>query len=149
MADTFEVQLPHGPRARFIDKIVEIDVENSLVTSTGHFNGDGVILERDHFPGRPIMMGALQIEAMAEDAIQLAKAMPGYENKRFVLAGVDDCIFRRPIESTEKEPEKEIIYNAAVFFSPDQKSGWACCSATVKGKLVSRAMISFMVANQK
>ncbi len=144
-----EIKLPHGPRARFLDTIVEIDTENMLVTATGHFNGDGVILERDHFPGRPMMMGALQIEAMAENAIQLAQAMPGYENKRFVLAGVDDCIFRRPIESTEKEPEKEIIHNAAVFFNPDQKSGWACCSTTVKDRLVSRAMISFMVANQK
>ena len=146
----YSVKLPHGVRARFIDTVDEVVAdEHFLTVATGHFTGDGVMLERDHFPGRPIMMGALQIEGMAEAAIQIVQVMSEFADCQFVLTGVDDAIFRMPIKSTEKEPVKEIIYRAAVFFAPDNKSGWACCSTTVRGRLTSRGFLSFMIVQGK
>lgn len=49
-----------------------------------------------HFPGRPIMPGVLQIEAMAQ-AGGIAAYLPGETNLQLVIAGVMKAKFRRPV----------------------------------------------------
>jgi 3-hydroxyacyl-[acyl-carrier-protein] dehydratase len=77
-ADIREIMrlLPHRYPFLLVDKIIEIDADNSAIglknvtASEPHFTG--------HFPGNPIMPGVLIIEGMAQTAGAIcAKASQG------------------------------------------------------------------------
>lgn len=90
--------LPHRFPFLLVDRVLEyvpgqyaVGMKN--VTINDHFfNG--------HFPGRPIMPGVLQIEAMAQvGGIVFLDPETGGEGARdnFFFGGVEKCRFRRPV----------------------------------------------------
>ncbi len=88
--------LPHRYPFLLVDKVVEYEqgkraVGIKAVTyNEPHFTG--------HFPGRPIMPGVLQVEALAQLAgivcLQMEGAEPGAV---FFFAGVDGVKWKRPV----------------------------------------------------
>ncbi len=50
-----------------------------------------------HFPGKPVMPGVLQLEAMAQMAAGSLAPLPQYRDKLFVYAGIDGVRFRRQV----------------------------------------------------
>ncbi|MCW5696626.1 MAG: 3-hydroxyacyl-ACP dehydratase FabZ [Bauldia sp.] len=99
--DTMDIQrllshLPHRYPFLMVDRIVEIDADNSAVgiknvtVNEPHFLG--------HFPGRPVMPGVLIIEAMAQTAGAICIAATGGGAPSVVyFTSIDAARFRKPV----------------------------------------------------
>lgn len=81
-----DIDLPHGPEFRFIDRVIDLQPGNSgrafyMVRGDEHFL-------RGHFPGHPMMPGVLLIEAVAQLAGCVGQAGRETPLKNLKLAGV-------------------------------------------------------------
>ena len=87
--------LPHRYPFLMVDRIIEIDGENSAIgiknvtVNEPHFSG--------HFPGRPIMPGVLLIEGMAQTAGAICAAGRSGAIKVVYFLTIDGARFRRPV----------------------------------------------------
>lgn len=96
-ADILEVMklLPHRYPFLLIDKIIEIDGNNSAIgiknvtVNEPHFTG--------HFPDRPIMPGVLIVEAMAQTAGAICARSQGEGGYLVYFMTIDNARFRRPV----------------------------------------------------
>ena len=88
--------LPHRPPFLFIDKILKIS-ENSI-TGLKYVSPDEPYF-KGHFPGRPVMPGVLQIEAMAQaGGVLLLNTVPDPENYITLFMKMDNVKFKRPVK---------------------------------------------------
>jgi len=88
--------LPHRYPFLLVDCILETDGETFMVGLKNVSRGEPFF--QGHFPGHPVMPGALLVEAMA----QVGAALLFYNNadrekKRVYFSGIDRCRFRRPV----------------------------------------------------
>jgi 3-hydroxyacyl-[acyl-carrier-protein] dehydratase len=91
--------LPHRYPFLMVDKIIDIDGDNSAVgiknvsVNEPHFLG--------HFPGRPVMPGVLILEAMAQTAGAICIAAAGGNDAKapyiVYLTSIDGAKFRKPV----------------------------------------------------
>ena len=90
--------LPHRYPMLLVDRVVSLDAEEGIhAVKAVSFNED---FFQGHFPGRPIMPGVLQIEALAQaaailamDALDLAGS-----NKLVYFMAIEEAKFRKPVE---------------------------------------------------
>lgn len=99
--ETLDIQkimhlLPHRYPFLLVDRIVEIDGDNSAVgiknvtVNEPHFQG--------HFPSHPVMPGVLIVEAMAQTAGAICIRSTGEDTPSLVyFMTVDGAKFRRPV----------------------------------------------------
>lgn len=130
--------LPHRYPFLLVDKILEIRGEEKIVgIKNVSFNEN---FFQGHFPNRPVMPGVLICEAMAQvGAIFVHNARGGMEdNKVFVLTGLDNVKFKRPVEPGDQlRMELTCLKRRGSFWKMHG-------SASVDGKLVAQAEISAM-----
>jgi 3-hydroxyacyl-[acyl-carrier-protein] dehydratase len=96
-ADIMEIMrlLPHRYPFLLIDRIIEIDGDNSAIgiknvtMNEPHFTG--------HFPGNPIMPGVLIIEGMAQTAGAICARNSGGGAKNVFFMTIDNARFRKPV----------------------------------------------------
>ena len=87
--------LPHRPPFILVDKILEISDDHiiglkNISMNEGFFQG--------HFPGKPIMPGVLQIEAMAQTGgILILNSVPDPQNYLTFFAKIDNAKFKYPV----------------------------------------------------
>ncbi len=89
--------LPHRYPFLLIDKIIEIDGDNSAIgiknvtINEPHFTG--------HFPGAPVMPGVLLIEAMAQTAGAICIFSRGDDSppQLVYFMTIDNAKFRKPV----------------------------------------------------
>src|SRR3982074_2734986 len=88
--------LPHRPPFLMVDNILEIERLKRIVglksvsINESYFQG--------HFPGKPIMPGALIIEGRAQTGgLLLLLEIPDRDKKLLYFAAVDEARFRRPV----------------------------------------------------
>ena len=88
--------LPHRYPFLLIDRIVDIDGDNSAVGiknvtfNEPHFQG--------HFPGQPVMPGVLIVEAMAQVAGAISLKAAGSDKPSLVyFLTIDGAKFRKPV----------------------------------------------------
>jgi beta-hydroxyacyl-ACP dehydratase FabZ len=140
MMDVKEIlnYIPHRYPFLLVDRIVEIHGDEKIVgIKNVSFNEN---FFQGHFPNRPVMPGVLICEAMAQvGAIFAHDARGGKEdNKVFMLTGLDNVKFKRPVEPGDQlRMELTILKRRGSFWKMQGV-------ATVDGKLVAQAEISAM-----
>lgn len=133
--------LPHRYPFVMIDRVVEIVSEDELVAlknvtiNEPYFQG--------HYPGRPVMPGVLQVEAMAQAAgVLLLRKLPVEENKIAFFMSVDKVKFRQAVE-----PGDSIEIRVKLIKIRGNKIATATGECKVGGKVVSSAELMFMLAD--
>jgi beta-hydroxyacyl-ACP dehydratase FabZ len=140
MLDVKEIlnHIPHRYPFLLVDRIVEIHGDEKIVgIKNVSFNEN---FFQGHFPNRPVMPGVLICEAMAQvGAIFAHNARGGRDdNKVFVLTGLDNVKFKRPVEPGDQlRMELTTLKRRGSFWKMQGV-------ATVDGKLVAQAEISAM-----
>lgn len=88
--------LPHRYPFLLVDRVLEmtddkITAIKNVTVNEEFFNG--------HFPGRPIMPGVLQVEAMAQAGaiLLMSKKVEDPENSLMVFTGIKNAKFRRQV----------------------------------------------------
>lgn len=129
--------LPHRYPLLLIDRIIEIDGDNSAIgiknvtVNEPHFSG--------HFPGRPIMPGVLIVEAMCQTAGAICALTQKGRRYLVYLMTIDNARFRKPVEPGDRME----IY---VLKQRQRSNVWKFhCEARVDGILVAEADIGAMM----
>jgi len=89
--------LPHRYPMLLVDRVVSLDPEKGIhAVKAVSFNED---FFQGHFPGRPIMPGVLQVEALAQAAGLLAVEALGLagSGKLVYFLSIDNAKFRNPV----------------------------------------------------
>jgi 3-hydroxyacyl-[acyl-carrier-protein] dehydratase len=87
--------LPHRYPFVLVDRIIDyvpgkkaVGIKNVTINEP-FFQG--------HIPGKPLMPGVLQVEAMAQVGGIVLTLLPGMKGKFFGFGGIDKIRFRRPV----------------------------------------------------
>ncbi len=138
-ADILEVMklLPHRYPFLLIDKIIDIDGDNSAIgiknvtVNEPHFTG--------HFPDRPIMPGVLIVEAMAQTAGAICARNKDGGGYLVYFMTIDNARFRKPVV-----PGDRVEFH--VTKQKQRGNIWKFdCVAKVDGVKVAEASISAML----
>jgi len=131
--------LPHRYPMLLVDRIVDIDGDNSAVGiknvtfNEPHFAG--------HFPDQPVMPGVLSIEAMAQTAGAICIKSQGDDKPSLVyFMTIDNAKFRRPVVPGDR---------LHIHVKKLKKRGniWRfACEAMVDGAKAAEAEISAMMS---
>ncbi len=133
--------LPHRYPFLLVDKIVEMDGDNSAVGIKNVTINEPFF--QGHFPNFPVMPGVLLIEGMAQTAgaLCVATMSANYEPQLVYFMSIDRARFRRPVV-----PGDTVHYH----MSKRRNRGrvWRFDGkATVNGQLVAEAEISAMIVD--
>jgi 3-hydroxyacyl-[acyl-carrier-protein] dehydratase len=133
--------LPHRYPLLLVDKVVDLRVDAEIhAVKAVSFNEQ---FFQGHFPGRPIMPGVLQIEALAQAAAILAietLELAG-SGKLVYFMAIDEAKFRAPVE-----PGCLLDLNVGFV----QKRARVCKfwgKASVEGKVTCEVQFTAMVAD--
>ena len=141
-ADIREIMklLPHRYPFLLVDKIIEIDSDNSAIgiknvtANEPHFTG--------HFPDQPIMPGVLLIEGMAQTAGAICARKTATGSNLVYFMTIDNARFRKPVV-----PGDRVEYH--VVKQKQRGSIWKFhCDAKVDGHLVAEADIGEMIISK-
>ncbi|MCO6050564.1 3-hydroxyacyl-ACP dehydratase FabZ [Mesorhizobium sp. RP14(2022)] len=134
--------LPHRYPFLLVDKIIEIDADNSAIgiknvtINEPHFQG--------HFPSFPVMPGVLIIEAMAQTAGAICIRASGASDTAIVyFMTIDNAKFRKPVVPGDR---------LEIHVRKLKKRGniWRfACEAVVDGGKVAEAEISAMMGSSR
>ena len=127
--------LPHRYPFLLVDRIIEIELGKKIVGIKNLTINEPFF--QGHFPGRPVMPGVLQMEAMAQVAGILLNKMFGGEGKISFFAAIDNARFRRPVVPGDQLRMEIKIINAKPRLSKVH------AKAFVEDKLVSEADLMF------
>jgi UDP-3-O-[3-hydroxymyristoyl] N-acetylglucosamine deacetylase/3-hydroxyacyl-[acyl-carrier-protein] dehydratase len=87
--------LPHRPPFLLVDNIIEMSKNHIIAQKNVTINEDYF---KGHFPGKPIMPGVLQIEAMAQTGgVLCLNSFPDPENYLTFFAKIDNAKFKLPV----------------------------------------------------
>ncbi|CAI8344239.1 MAG: UDP-3-O-acyl-N-acetylglucosamine deacetylase [Opitutia bacterium UBA7350] len=133
--------LPHRYPFVMVDRVLEIISDDELIAlknvtiNEPYFTG--------HYPGRPVMPGVLQIEAMAQaTGVLLLKRLTLGDYRIAFLMSVDKVKFRQAVE-----PGDSIEIHVKLIKVRSKKIATAVASCKVGGKTVSQAELMFMLVD--
>ena len=129
--------LPHRYPFVLVDRVTELDDEKIVAIKNVSINEPFFV---GHFPGRPVMPGVLQLEAMAQAAgiILIRKRRSASQIAFFMSA--DKVKFRRAVV-----PGDQIVIKAELTKTRGSKLAQAKAECHVDGKVVSSADLMFSV----
>jgi 3-hydroxyacyl-[acyl-carrier-protein] dehydratase len=87
--------LPHRYPFALVDRIIDY-IPGQKATGIKNVTINEQFFQ-GHIPGKPIMPGVLELEAMAQVGGVILTLLPGMKGKFFAYAGVDKARFRRPV----------------------------------------------------
>lgn len=131
--------LPHRYPFVMIDRVLEVPNDDELVAlknvtiNEPYFQG--------HYPGRPVMPGVLQVEAMAQAAgILLLRRLEVGDSTIAFFMSADKVKFRQAVE-----PGDALHVHAKITKVRGNKLATATAECKVAGKVVSSAELMFML----
>ena len=136
--DPFVALLPHRPPFRFVDAV---DSCEPGIEASGRWQvtGDEPWLA-GHFPGRPVVPGVLQLEALAQVGAVALLAHPDFADRLPLFGGVEDVRFRRQVL-----PGDELTLLVTIE-QLSARGGWGRGVASVGGAESCRARLLFVLA---
>jgi len=139
-----DVKLPHGPGFQLVDAVISTETSPDTVIGSYTFTGEEEWRATDHFPGKPIMPGVMMIEAMAQNAIQIAQSKPGLEDKLFIFQGADKVKFLSQVT-----PYTTLTLSATIFWTEENRRGFANCMIVHDHRAIAEATIHFVVMKDR
>ncbi|HEX3940368.1 MAG TPA: 3-hydroxyacyl-ACP dehydratase FabZ [Acidobacteriaceae bacterium] len=146
-AGTLDVQqimsiLPHRYPFLLVDKVIEITRLKRLVAIKNVSINEPFF--QGHFPGYPIMPGALIVEAIAQaGGLLLMPEVPDRDSLLMVFTGIDRAKFRRPVTPGDQLRVEVDVLNwkprATRLHGHAYVEGGLACEAIVSCVLVPRA----------
>jgi len=133
--------LPHRYPMLLVDRVLECDDKDRIVAiknvtiNEPFFTG--------HFPGRPIMPGVLQLEAMAQTGGILLSRQTGIKGQVPLFMAIDKARFRRPIVPGDAMRIEVTMLNRRARVVRVQGR------VLVDGQLASEAELMFMFTTEK
>lgn len=132
--------LPHRYPFVMIDRVIDIVGEDELVALKNVTINEPFF--QGHYPGRPVMPGVLQIEAMAQAAgILLLRKLPENQSKIAFFMSVNKVKFRQAVE-----PGDSLEIHVKLLKIRGNKIATALGECKVAGKVVSGAELMFMLS---
>ena len=131
--------LPHRYPFILVDRVIEIVDENELVALKNVTINEPFF--QGHYPGRPVMPGVLQVEAMAQAAgLLLLRKLSIDNNKIAFFMSADKIKFRQAVE-----PGDSIKIRVKLIKTRGNKIATAASECMVGDKVVSNAELMFML----
>lgn len=135
--------LPHRYPFLLIDRVVEYnEKENHLIAIKNVTFNEPYFM--GHFPGRPVMPGVLQIEAMAQAAGALMLKLGDMQNKLAFFMSCDRVKFRRVVE-----PGDQLEIDVKLLKHRAGKIGVASGVCRVNGEVASSAELMFTIVDDR
>ena len=134
--------LPHRYPFLLIDRVVEIERKKRIVSIKNVTINEPFF--QGHFPGFPIMPGALVVEAIAQTGgVLLMPEVPDRHKKLMVFTGIERAKFRRPVVPGDqlKLEVKVVNWRGGDFAKLEGRAtvdGNLCAEATLMCKMVDR-----------
>lgn len=130
--------LPHRYPFVLIDRVTDLESETELTAIKNVTINEPFF--QGHFPGRPVMPGVLQVEAMAQAAGLLMLRTSSCENKVAFFMSCDKVKFRKAVE-----PGDQLQIKVELKQNRGGKIGVATGECRVDGKVVSSAELMFAI----
>lgn len=110
-----ERMLPHRDPFRFIDRLASVDLERQTLEAEYDVRVDDPLF-KGHFPGRPLLPAALQIEAVGQACLCMWNALENDNSasRDIVVTKVVHAQFFHPVR-----PGDLMKLNATVLYSDD------------------------------
>lgn len=132
--------LPHRYPFVMIDRVLEFVNDDELIALKNVTINEPYFV--GHYPGRPVMPGVLQLEAMAQAAgILLLRLVPREQNMIAFFMSADKVKYRQAVE-----PGDTIEIHVKMIKRRGNKLATAAAQCKVGGKVVSSAELMFMLA---
>ncbi|MBV8084085.1 MAG: 3-hydroxyacyl-ACP dehydratase FabZ [Chloroflexi bacterium] len=136
-----ETIIPHRAPFLFVDRITELELGKRAVGWLDDV-GDHQLILSGHFPGFPVLPGAILVEALAEVGAVAALGMEAYRGKIAVLAGLDGWKFRRMAR-----PGDQVRLQAELLrLRPNFGKGRL--TATISGEIAAEGELSFGIVDR-
>ena len=136
-----EALIPHRWPVLMVDRIVEYDEAakrivgiKGVAATEWYFQG--------HFPGLPVMPGALQVEALAQTMAVYVAKQPGFGDRIGLFAGIDDCRFKRVVVPGD------VLRLEITMEKLGGRFGRGRGVASVDGEIACEATLSFIIPSE-
>jgi 3-hydroxyacyl-[acyl-carrier-protein] dehydratase len=136
--DEIQKILPHRPPFLLVDRVEELEPGKyasgikCVTMNEPFFQG--------HFPGRAVMPGVLQLEALAQMGAICMLTVPGNEGKIMLFGGIDNVKFKRQVIPGDVLTLKVEITKIRGNF------GVGTAVAYVEGKVATEAILTFAIS---
>ncbi|MBQ3240699.1 MAG: bifunctional UDP-3-O-[Akkermansia sp.] len=131
--------LPHRYPFMLVDRILGFEGDNKCIGQKNLTMNE--LFFQGHFPGRPVMPGVLQLEAMAQVASILMLRIPENQGKIGYFMSADKVKWRKPVVPGD------VLIIETELTKMRGAIGIAAARCSVNGEITCEAELKFMVAD--